>query len=75
MRDITIKNVPDEIRDEQVMEFVAVLVGRFHDAKVNSIPEVATAIKAAQTGIDSFRVANSLPPKFPAKPVEEPKAG
>ena len=72
MRDITIKNVPKEISDEQVMEFVAVLVGRYHDAKLNSIPEVSAAIKAGQTGIDSFRTANALAPKFTkVEPKEE----
>ena len=75
MRDLTIKNIPEEISDEQVMEFVSVLIGRYHDAKLNSIPEVSAAIKAGQTGIDSFRVANALAPKFAkieeVKPVEE----
>ena len=72
MRDLTIKNIPKEISDEQVMEFVAVLIGRYHDTKLNSIPEVSSAIKAGQTGIDSFRVANALAPKFTkVEPVKE----
>ena len=71
MRDLTVKGIPDGVTDAQVFEFVGVLVERYENAKVNAIPEVSTAIKAAQVGIDSFRVANSLAAKFSKEPVKE----
>lgn len=70
MKEITVK-VPDGFAEQEVMEWVGVLVERWHNAQVNNIPEIQAAVKAAQTGIDSFRTANSLQPKFEA--VKEEK--
>ena len=63
-KDITIKNVPDGITDAQVQEWNAILIERFYNAKINQIPEVVQATEVAKTGIDSFRKANTLAPKF-----------
>ena len=70
-REIVIKDVPVEIKDEQVYEWVAVLIERYHNAKVNQIPEVVAATEAAKTGIDSFRTANTLTAKFAVNQVKE----
>ena len=64
MRDVTVKNIPDGISDEQVFNFVGVLVERYHNAKVNEVPEVKLAVTTAQTGIDSYLKANGMKPKF-----------
>jgi hypothetical protein len=64
--DITFKSIPDEIGEVQVREWVAILVERYHNAKVNQIPEVIQATETAKTGIDTFRKANALDPKFEA---------
>ena len=72
MRDVLVKNIPDGITDEQVFNFVGVLVERFHNAKVNEVPEVKAAVTTAQIGIDGYRKANLLTPKFEkVEPVEE----
>jgi hypothetical protein len=72
MRDITIKNIPDEVSDVEVLDFVAALIERYHDAKLSAIPEVVAAIKSVRAGIDSFRTANALAPKFAkVEPKEE----
>ena len=59
-------------------EWAAILIERFENAKLNQIKEVVEASEAAKNGIDAFRVANSLEPKFPKSavnvPVEEVKA-
>ena len=70
MRDVTIKDIPLAISDAKVLEWNAVLIERFHNQKATEIPEVLAAVKVVQTGIDSFRTANSLAAKFSAKPVE-----
>jgi hypothetical protein len=55
--------------DAKILELQAVKA-----EKMNSIPEVSAAIKAGQTGIDSFRTANALAPKFTkVEPVKEEK--
>jgi len=66
-----LRNIPEGITEEQVKEWVAVLVERFENAKVNQIPEVTVAVKNAQENIDGFRTANALSSKF--KPAEDVK--
>ncbi len=63
MKEITIK-VPDGFAESEVLEWVGVLVERYHNAQVNNIPEVQAAVKAAQTGIDAFRKDNKMEAKF-----------
>jgi hypothetical protein len=62
--DITILGLPDEIGEQQAKEWMAILCERFHNAKLNQIKEVVQATEAAKTGIDTFRTANALQPKF-----------
>jgi len=73
--DITFKGIPDEIGEQKAREWMGVLVERYHTSKVNQIPEVMVATETARIGIDTFRTANALAPKFAkveeAKPVEE----
>ena len=80
--DITLKNIPDEIvigglsGEAAICEWVGIAVERFHNAKLNQIKEVVQATEAAKTGIDSFRTANALAPKFAKaeeKVEEKPK--
>jgi len=73
--DISVNGLPEGLSEEQVKDWVGVLVERYENAKVNQIKEVSDAVKAAQVSIDTFRKANSLAPKFEtAEPVEEPNA-
>ena len=69
--DLTITGIPVGITEAQVKEWVAVLVERYENAKVNAIPEVKTATETAKTNIDTFRKQNALTPKF--EKVEEIK--
>jgi hypothetical protein len=62
--DITFTGIPDAIGEQQAKEWMAILVERFENAKLNQIKEVVQATEAAKTGIDSFRTANALAPKF-----------
>jgi uncharacterized GH25 family protein len=70
--DVTIKGVPDGISEQQVQEWVAILVERAENAKVNQIKEVKEAVTESQKSIDSFRKANSLSAKFEKAEVVEP---
>ena len=70
--DITIKGIPEGVSEAQVKDWVAVLIERFENAKVNQIQAVREAVVAAQTGIDGFRKANALTPKFEkVEPIAE----
>jgi hypothetical protein len=72
--DITFKSIPDEIGEVQAREWVAVLVERYYNQKINQIPEVIQATETAKLGIDGFRKANSLQAKFESDPVvKEPE--
>ena len=62
--DITLKGLPDSLQEGQVKEWVAVLVERHENAKVNALPAVIQAANSAKTSIDGFRKANALTPKF-----------
>jgi hypothetical protein len=62
--DVTLQGIPDEIGETQVKEWVAILVERFENDKVNQIKEVKDALVVAQNNINSFRTANALQPKF-----------
>jgi hypothetical protein len=73
--DITFTGIPDGIGEQQAKEWMAVLVERFENAKLNQIKAVVEATEAAKSGIDTFRTANALAPKFAKveeKPVAEP---
>jgi hypothetical protein len=62
--DVLIKGVPEEIGETQFREWCSIIVERFENAKLNQIKEVVQATEAAKSGIDGFRVANALKPKF-----------
>jgi hypothetical protein len=70
--EVLVKGIPEGISEAQVKEWVAVLIERFENAKVNQIQAVKDAVVTAQTGIDGFRKANALTPKF--EKVESPIA-
>jgi hypothetical protein len=69
--DVTLKNIPDEITEAQVKEWVGVLVERYHNNKLNTIPAVVTAAENAKSQIDSFRSANALEAKFSKVSAEQ----
>ena len=69
--DLTITGIPAGITEAQVKEWVAVLVERFENQKVNQIEAVKSAVTTAQTNIDTFRKLNLLTPKF--EKVEAPE--
>ena len=69
--DLEIKGIPEGITEAKVREWVAILVERYENAKVNQIEAVKTATETAKTNIDTFRKANLLTPKF--EKVEEVK--
>jgi len=72
--DVTILGIPDGIAEQQVREWVAILVERFENQKLNQIQAASDAVKTSQANIDTFRKANTLTPKFEKpKEVEEPK--
>ena len=71
--DVTILGIPDGITEANVKEWVAVLVERFENQKVNQIEAVKTAVTTAQTNIDTFRKANTLTAKFEKAEVVEEK--
>ena len=62
--DVTILGIPDGIAEQQVREWVAILVERFENQKLNQIQAVSEAVKTSQANIDTFRKANTLTPKF-----------
>lgn len=62
--DITFTGIPDAIGEQQAKEWMAILVERYENAKLNQIKEVVQATEAAKNGIDTFRTANALTPKF-----------
>lgn len=75
--DITLKNIPIGISEEQIKEWVAMFVEQHQTNMINQIPEVVAATKSAQVNIDGFRKANSLKPRFeqevaPKEVIEEP---
>ena len=71
MREIVLKEIPEGITDANVFEWVSVLVERYHNAKIQAIPELKTAQEIAQADVDKFRKASGLQPKF--EKVEEVK--
>jgi len=72
--DVTILGIPDGIAEQQVREWVAILVERFENQKLNQIQAASDAVKTCQTNIDNFRKQNTLTAKFEKpKEVEEPK--
>ena len=71
--DITFTGIPDEIDEQQAKEWMAILIERFENAKLNQIKEVVEATEAAKSGIDTFRTANALQPKFAKAEVVEEK--
>ena len=69
--DIVVKGI-EGLTEKEVLEWVAVLVQRKEEAKVNQNQVVVQAMTAARETIDTFRKANSLEAKFEVtKPVEE----
>ena len=70
-KDVTLKDIPDGVSEQQVQEWVAILVERYETAKINQNPVIVQATKEAQTSIDLFRKANALQTKFNIEEVEE----
>ena len=68
--DVTIKGI-EGLTEKEVLEWVAILVQRKEEAKVNQNQVVVQAMTAARETIDTFRKANALEAKFEVKPVEE----
>ena len=62
--DITLTDIPDEITEKQVTEWVSILIERFHNQKIQQIPELQVAQTVAQKDVDSFRIANKLEAKY-----------
>jgi allophanate hydrolase subunit 1 len=62
--DITLKGVPDGISEQQVKEWTSILIERYHQQKIQQIPELVAATTSAQVEVDSFRVQNALTPKY-----------
>jgi len=69
-----IKGIPDGITEQQVKEWVGVLIERFYNQiynqKISQIPEFVAATEKAKTDIDGFRKANDLAAKFESPKVE-----
>jgi formate dehydrogenase maturation protein FdhE len=61
---VEIKNIPDEITEEQFREWVASIIEQYYNQKLNSNPEVISATEKAKKGIDDFRISNLLKSKF-----------
>jgi hypothetical protein len=61
--DITLKGI-ENCTEEEVKEWVSILVERKENQKINSIPQVLQAQADAKLTVDSFRKANTLIPKF-----------
>ena len=75
--DIVIKGI-EGITEQEVLEWVAVLVERRKTAELNAVQAVSDAVKTFQTSVDVFRKANALEAKFekveeaePVEPVKE----
>ena len=62
--DVTIKSIPDGISEEQVKEWISVLIERHFNSQIQKIPELVSATEQAKTDIDAYRVANTLKTKF-----------
>ena len=62
--------IPAGISEQEVKEWVAVLVERKVNAELNSNAEVVKATEKAMVDIDSYRKSAGLAPKF-EKPVKE----
>ena len=60
--------VPTGITEQQVKEWVSILVERKVNTELNEKAEVKAAAEAAKTEIDAYRKSVGLQPKF-----EEPK--
>ena len=67
--DITIKGV-ENITEAEVMEWVAILVERKENAKIQAIPALVAAQDVAKVTVDTFRKANSLAAKYEKEVVE-----
>jgi len=67
MADVTIKNVPETITEEELMEWVSVLVERKEKAKLDP-PEDKVLI--ARNVVDGFRTANTLVAKYAVEKEE-----
>ena len=69
--DITIKGV-ENVTEAEVKEWVAILVERKENAKIQAIPALVTAQGTAKVTVDTFRKANALKAKYEAvEAVEE----
>jgi hypothetical protein len=70
--DMTLKGIPEGISEEQVKEWVNVLIERKCNQTIQKIPELVVAQENAKKEIDAFRTANSLKAKFTVaeKPLE-----
>ena len=73
--DITIKGI-EGLTEQEIKEWVAVLVERKENAKLNAVQAVSDAVKTFQASVDGFRKANALEAKFEkveeVEPIAEP---
>ena len=69
--DITIKGI-EGLTEAEVKEWVAILVERKENQKIQSIPALVQAQESAKLTIDTFRKANDLAAKFEkVEPIEK----
>ena len=66
--------IPVGITEEQVKEWVSILVERKVNAAINANPVIVKATEDAKVEIDTYRKSVGLTPKFEkvAEPVAEP---
>jgi hypothetical protein len=63
--------IPAGITEQEVKEWVAVLVERRVNAQLNANVEVQKATEKAKADIDTYRISAGLAPKFAKEPVKE----
>ena len=61
--DITLKDIPDGITEQDIKEWTSILIERYHNAKIQAIPELVAANDKAKADVNAYRVSNALPPK------------
>jgi biopolymer transport protein ExbD len=69
-RDVVVK-VPDDLTDQQVKEWVSILIERNENQKMQNNEAIKTALETAQKSIDAYRKDNGLQAKFEASEVKE----
>ena len=68
--DITLKEIPDGITEEQLQEWCEILVKRQTDINISANPAVIEATNKANAEVDKFRKANGLKAIYTKEEVE-----